>query len=317
MSQSPQKQGILLIGIFLDAYLFGLVTQQFYGYWTYGFKDPIHLRLFVIVEFLLVALQSVLMWHFGYTIFITVSSPSKAPPSQTWAGPVNSLCQLFIIILANGFLAARIHTLTRSRAQTALVLALSTLAFTFGLVNIVGAWAHPSSQSLLKTASIIWHAVQAIVECLISLILIRVLLKSRSGFGKSNSIVNHLIRNIIQTGCLATIWAVVALGSWFLLPNVTIYRLFDMTSGTVYAHAIFDTLLARAHLRGRTPSTFLDLTLPSQEERRQLSQRPVILQGSVSVASPTHKNDFGVIELKRLPPTADSETSMKTDENLS
>ena len=79
-------------------------------------------------------------------------------------------------------------------------------------------------------------------------ILIRVLLKSRSGFGKSDSVVNHLIRNIIQTGCLAMIWAVVALGSWFLLPNVTIYRLFDMTSGTVYAHVsgIFLTQLSHS-----------------------------------------------------------------------
>jgi hypothetical protein len=49
-----------------------------------------------------------------------------------------------LLILTRSYLYFSIHTLTRSRAQTALVLALSTLAFTFGLVNIVGAWAHPS-----------------------------------------------------------------------------------------------------------------------------------------------------------------------------
>ena len=80
-----------------------------------------------------------------------------------------------------------------------------------------------------------------------------------------------LVRNIIQTGCLATAWALAALATWFLLPNKSVYRIFDMTSGTIYTHvsvsvslfhlfrlnevdifqAMFETLLSRIRLRER------------------------------------------------------------------
>jgi hypothetical protein len=46
----------------------------------------------------------------------------------------------------------------------------------------------------------------------------------------------RLARNVIQTGVLATIWAISALVSRFWLTDVFVYRVFDMTSGTVYMH---------------------------------------------------------------------------------
>ena len=60
---------------------------------------------------------------------------------------------------------------------------------------------------------------------------------SRTGLRRSDSIVNYLVRNVIQTGCLATIWAIAALATWFWLSrNVMVYRVFDITSGTIYTH---------------------------------------------------------------------------------
>ena len=46
----------------------------------------------------------------------------------------------------------------------------------------------------------------------------------------------YLIRNVIQTAALATIWAIAALISWFWLKHIMVYRIFDITSGTVYTH---------------------------------------------------------------------------------
>jgi hypothetical protein len=48
--------------------------------------------------------------------------------------------------------------------------------------------------------------------------------------------VKYLVRNVIQMGLLATIWAIAALVSWFWLKDILIYRVFDITSGTVYLH---------------------------------------------------------------------------------
>ena len=69
-----------------------------------------------------------------------------------------------------------------------------------------------------------------------TVLLSRVLLKARSGMHRSDSTINYIVRNIIQTGCLATVWALAALATWFLIPKITAYRVFDITSGTMYTH---------------------------------------------------------------------------------
>jgi hypothetical protein len=66
--------------------------------------------------------------------------------------------------------------------------------------------------------------------------LIRALLNSRGGFEKSNSLIRFFTRHVIQIGLFATIWSLAAMGTWFLMPNYTIYAFFDATSGSVYTH---------------------------------------------------------------------------------
>jgi hypothetical protein len=58
------------------------------------------------------------------------AQPGQLPPLRPWEGPVNSLCQLLIILMANTFLASRLvdswstcshqHILTRLLAFTGL-----------------------------------------------------------------------------------------------------------------------------------------------------------------------------------------------------
>ena len=120
--------------------------------------------------------------------------------------------------------------------------------------------------------SVAWHAVEAVAKCFITcmsltfhpdgllysfslsctVFLSRVLLKSRSGIPATDTTINHIVRGIIQTGCLATAWAIVALATWFLLPNTMVYRFFDVTSGAVYTHVScpFQVLLSNLKSKG-------------------------------------------------------------------
>jgi len=108
-------------------------------------------------------------------------------------------------------------------------------------------------------------------ECLISYFLARGLLQARSGIERSDMIVKYLARNVIKTAALATLWSIAALVSWFWLKkHILIYRIFDITSGAVYTHAIFDTLIFRTRLRDRMAATssgsaYVDLGYPSHQ----------------------------------------------------
>jgi hypothetical protein len=64
----------------------------------------------------------------------------------------------------------------------------------------------------------------------------RALMASRSGLKTSDSIVSHLVRKAIQIGFFATVWAIVALGTFFLFPQEIVYSIFDVTSGSIYTH---------------------------------------------------------------------------------
>jgi hypothetical protein len=114
--------------------------------------------------------------------------------------------------------------------------------------------------------------------------LVRALLKVRSGVQRSDLIVKFLVRNVVQTAALATIWAIVALVAWFWVKSILVYRIFDITSGTVYTHvslsslaglrhlkennqAIFETLICRTQLRDRMASTSAYVDFSSTQVR--------------------------------------------------
>lgn len=66
--------------------------------------------------------------------------------------------------------------------------------------------------------------------------LIRALLKSRSGFERSDSLVRYFTRRVIQLGLFAVVWSLAGMATWFLLPKYTVFAFFDMTSGSIYTH---------------------------------------------------------------------------------
>jgi hypothetical protein len=160
--------------------------------------------------------------------------------------------------MANMFLAHRVYSLTGSRLQSGLTVVLSVTSFTFGISTLIKAWISAEGSSfsshytrMENATTVVWHVLQSICECLISGFLIRALLKSRTGFEKSSNMIHYFARRIIQLGLLATIWNLAALATWFLMPKYDIYTFFDATSGSVYTHVIFDTLLSRIRLRER------------------------------------------------------------------
>jgi len=105
----------------------------------------------------------------------------------------------------------------------------------------------PVRRSNLDCSPTIYRPIPPLRTVLLS----RVLLKARSGMRRSDSTINYIVRNTIQTGFLATAWAMAALATWFLIPKNTAYRIFDVTSGTMYTHvSVFLSLFHLSYLNG-------------------------------------------------------------------
>jgi hypothetical protein len=107
----------------------------------------------------------------SFCIHLQLLIPIQA---SLWSGPVNSLVQLFIILLTNIFLAYRlvnlidllftltrhpfltfsIHGVTKSRVQCLAPIPFSIIAFAFGMVtNVTSAWAQKCGFFMLTAES--------------------------------------------------------------------------------------------------------------------------------------------------------------------
>ncbi|KAI0258098.1 hypothetical protein BC834DRAFT_913529 [Gloeopeniophorella convolvens] len=239
--------GILLIAILINTLLYGIITQQFAAYW----------------DSILISLEGVdNLVDPRFVGFTAVPWPLLFAPMGNGA----------VVYLANIFLCFRIYHLTRSKLQSRAALFLSTSAFMLAIVNFVmllkAKPATISSHPGIRTRSIVWHILQIVVDILITILLTRALLKSRSGMRKSDSLVYYFVRCAVQIGCLATAWTVAETVAWTAFLDTAAYSLFEFTMGTIYTYGIFDTLLSRARLRERLdePSA-LEMDLRGQAPR--------------------------------------------------
>jgi len=114
--------------------------------------------------------------------------------------------------------------------------------------------------SELKSLSMAVNALAAAGDVLIAAILCAMLQKSRTGFKRSDTMINKLILFTMNTGLITSICAVASLISIIAAPTTLIYVGFYFTLGRFYANSLMATLNARQSIRGGMDET-LSLSL--------------------------------------------------------
>ncbi|KAG6907846.1 hypothetical protein DXG01_007110 [Tephrocybe rancida] len=79
-----------------------------------------------------------------------------------------------------------------------------------------------------------------------------VLAVSRSGFQKSNSVIDRLVRAAIQTGFLVAIFSLTSHMLFLKHPKSHYYGIVGLPAGRLYGISIMDTLLVRHSLREKS-----------------------------------------------------------------
>ena len=71
--------------------------------------------------------------------------------------------------------------------------------------------------------------------------LVIVFSRSRTGFRKTDTVLNRLIRGAIQTGLFASIFSVANLIAISFLPNTNLYGMFAIPIGRIYTNVSVST----------------------------------------------------------------------------
>lgn len=175
--------------------------------------------------------------------------------------------------------------MTKNKIITGLIAILSTLGFIFGVYAGIRS-VFPSARNFapLSPYVICWLGFQTSADLLITFVLTYVLSRSRTGFRKTDTIINRLIRGAIQTGLFASIFALADLFSFVLHQDTNLYAMFAYPIGRIYTNTLLDTLNARRELKNNTTGT-MDVDSGVSEPRLQNHSQTLAGGPAMSVQS--------------------------------
>ncbi|KAG6375259.1 hypothetical protein JVT61DRAFT_3476 [Boletus reticuloceps] len=262
--------GAFLIGVVVSATLYGVTIIQTWYYYNRYPSDPWYIKLLVAGVLVSDSCHQALITHTVYTYLVTDFETPAALANIVWSLVVEVFFNGFTALFVQSFLAMRVYRLSsKSRLATGSVMVLVIGEFILVTVYAIQALQfHTFIQlSSLKALSMSVNAVAAAGDVLIAIFLCTLLQKSRTGFRRSDNMINKLIVFSINTGLLTSICAVASLISITAWPNTFIYIAFYFCLGRLYCNSLLATLNARKGLRSESRSDEMSLSLQGVQQK--------------------------------------------------
>ncbi|EIW83156.1 hypothetical protein CONPUDRAFT_89135 [Coniophora puteana RWD-64-598 SS2] len=266
--------GTLIIGIFFNTYLYGLVSHQFAAYYQAGYDDGklvkyvqkldllelTHTRvdrLMILFLFLLDTFHSGAVIYMAWYYAVTNYNNPDVLSIELWPYMFTPIGTALSALLTQTFLAVRIWRFGRSRVLIGIIGALAVPCFVLGMACGIKAWnikymAQMVSITNLATA---WLVSQVTVDTIVTGVMTYMLSRSRTGFQKTDNVINRLIRGAVQTGLFAGIFSLGDMITFLLWPETNLYGMFAIPIGRIYTNTLLDTLLSRHDLRDQMTGT--------------------------------------------------------------
>ncbi|CAE6449412.1 unnamed protein product [Rhizoctonia solani] len=153
--------------------------------------------------------------------------------------------QVTIAATAQGFFAWRINRLTGCKWLSWGIGLIIAVQFAAGAATTAAAFKVVDFTRFgeLKQISL-WLVTSAVADTAITIILSWYLHAHRTGFSKTDDIITRLIRITVQTGLITTVWALVDLVMYLIVPN-PLHLLFNLPLPKLYSNSLLSTLNAR------------------------------------------------------------------------
>ncbi|KAI9460056.1 hypothetical protein HD554DRAFT_2323905 [Boletus coccyginus] len=266
--------GAFLIGVVVSATLYGVTCIQTWYYYGRYPSDPWYIKLLVAGVLVSDTCHQALITHCVYTYLVTDFGVPAALGEIVWSLIAEVFFNGFTALFVQSFLAMRVYRLSnKSWLATGSVMTLVIGEFVLILVYSIPALRFQTFAQLatLKALSMSVNAVAAVGDVLIAALLCTLLQRSRTGFRRSDTMINKLIIFSINTGLLTSICAVASLISIAAWPNTFIYIAFYFCLGRLYCNSLLATLNARKSLRSESRDDEMSLSLQGIQQKTNQS----------------------------------------------
>ncbi|KAJ3971196.1 hypothetical protein EV361DRAFT_990990 [Lentinula raphanica] len=229
------QYGPMLIGVFLNMILYGvLLNQMLFYYKTYPL-DSIWVRVFVAYLLMLETANTAIDMAMMYQPLITEYGTQKA----VMYFPTLFMLEPILIVLISTpiqtFFAWRIRKITGTYWIPGLVIALALASSVGGFITGIKI-ARPCVADLVITGTLVWNLAQR-----------------KTGFAITDSVVDKIIKILTFLAILiaqptSSICAIGDVAFFMALPHTGLNFLWDLTLAKLYTNCLMSTLNARASL---------------------------------------------------------------------
>ncbi|KAF9459784.1 hypothetical protein BDZ94DRAFT_1267364 [Collybia nuda] len=243
--------GPMLIGVFINMILYGVLIVQTYTYYQLYKRDTPWIRYLVLYLFIVETANT------GFDMFI-IYEPlilRFGLPDATRLFPTLFATEPIIIVAVSTpiqiFFAWRIRILTKSNWIPAAICLFAFVSLAGGLwtgakLVIIKLFARKPE---LHNPALVWFLASCAADILITATLVLNLSKRRTGFTATDDAISKIIRMTVQTGMLTAFFAVGDVVFFMTLPRTALNFLWDLALSKLYTNCLMSTLNARAALK--------------------------------------------------------------------
>lgn len=242
--------GPMLIGVFLNMILYGILIVQTYHYYLTYKGDARWIKYLVVYVFFMETLNTgcnmammyqPLIQNFGRPVATTLF------PTLFAAEPITIVAISTPIQL---FFAYRIWLLSKNNWLPGViaffaVVSLGGGTWTTVLIVKVKVFARKPE---LHWPALLWFLSAVVSDVMITVVLVITLNKRKTGFTATDDVVSKIIRTTVQTGMLTALVAIGDVIFFMTLPHTALNFIWDLALTKLYANCLLSTLNARAKL---------------------------------------------------------------------
>ncbi|CAE6373621.1 unnamed protein product [Rhizoctonia solani] len=257
MSQMDSLFGATYIGVVVSTFLYGILTLQTYIYWFKYVHDSTFDRWFVLIMWVMDTLQTVCICHMQYHYTIINYANPAALQFNNWSLNFEVFFTAVITFMVQAFFARRAWFFTRrigsrfttTRKTQLLGVIIGTLAFmglVFGFMSFVMTFVLGRFSRFIDYRWLVglWLGSASLCDVVVVYMLSTALMTQRTGFGRTDALINKLLWYTINTGLLTSIFAIADLICFCTMNNLVHFG-FNMALGKLYTNTLLATLNAR------------------------------------------------------------------------
>ncbi|KAF9563462.1 hypothetical protein CPC08DRAFT_323859 [Agrocybe pediades] len=260
------SMGAMMIGVIISAVLHGITLLQAFIYFNSYKKDAWYLKSLVATTVLFDAIHLAMITHGVYHYVVSSYHDPQALLRITWTVLMEALFTGVNAGIVQTFYAFRVFRLSKHNYVLSggiLFLIIATTGCGFAWVIITMQLETYKQLLQYSPLTITINALSTTSDVIIAASLCFLLHRARTGFKRTDTIINRLILFIINTGVLTTCCAVASLICLVASPHSLIYASFYFCIGRLYTNSFLATLNARKSFKSNVDDSHLMVSMPT------------------------------------------------------